>query len=156
MSDPTEWPTGSDHFHVRITETFLTQQPPSTGLNTKLKCYLSCYKGKSIQITHAKIGGGQGMNLRKVQGKQAVEELFNGYSSLLNFGQNKKKIFFPVKVIQWSRQSKIVGEPCWQNPPFPMSMEAQQIHYCASWKPTDFEAYTVMQSLPSGCLSFSV
>ena len=53
------------------------------------------------------------MNLRKVQGKQAVEELFNGYSPLLNFGQNKKKIFFsPVKVIQWSRQSEIVGEQC--------------------------------------------
>ena len=27
-----------------------------------------------------------------------------------------------------------------------MTMEAQKFHYCALWKSTDFEAYTVMQS----------
>lgn len=39
------------------------------------------------------------MNTRKVRGKQAVEGLFNGHSSLLNFGQNKKKknFFFSSK-----------------------------------------------------------
>lgn len=88
------------------------------------------------------------MNTRKVRGKQAVEGLFNGHSSLLNFGQNKKKkiFFFPVKVIQWFGQSEILGEQCGQNPLFPMSVEAQKVHYCALTKSTDFEAYTGRQS----------
>lgn len=33
-----------------------------------------------------------------------------------------------------------------KKPLFPMTMEAQKFHYCALWKSTDFEAYTVMQS----------
>lgn len=36
-----------------------------------------------------------------------------------------------------------------------MTMEAQ-VHYCALWKSADFEAYTVMQVVPSGCLSLSI
>ena len=58
----------------------------------------------------------------------------------------KKKFFFPVKVIQWFGQSEILGEQCGQNPLFPMSVEAQKVHYCALTKSTDFEAYTGRQS----------
>ena len=61
-------------------------------------------------------------------------------------GKIRKKNFFSSKSNSWFGQSEILGEQYWQNPFFPMSVEAQKVHYCALTKSTDFEAYTVRQS----------